>query len=394
MNSEFEAILDECLAQIRQGASAQHCLERHPEYRDALAPLLAVAVELGHNRPPAPLPARRAADRQRVLAQMEAVSRHAAARSTRWHHHLTHWLRTHLLTPGNRPAWKAVGAVLIAVLLLTSGVTVGASTPSLPGDRLYPIKLTAQRAQLALTFDADRRQILQEKYDLQKLQEIRHVLSTERRTDVEFQGILQEKTDQLWQVGGLSVIVNSDTQISGIPKTDSLVLVKGYLPGDGSIVAERLIVRDSTGRATPASPSTATPDDDEAPPKPTATPMRPTPNQSPTPDEKAEPTESASEPDQESAPSDDGEQDEMPAGHEADDKASGSDDTQDPEEQPTEVHEEDDREDGTPDPESDDDSGEDDDEEHEATPSPDDTDDGDTCGEEECCTPPPPPPGD
>jgi hypothetical protein len=119
----------------------QDVLRRYPAERDQLIELLRLSVDLGGLAPsgPAADPAFRLRARNRMLA---AAAQRRGAR--RWNP----------LGALPRPVVRLAFAGAFAVALMVGGLTsAAASGNSLPGDALYPIKLAAERAQLAVTFD-------------------------------------------------------------------------------------------------------------------------------------------------------------------------------------------------------------------------------------------------
>ena len=290
MNSEIESALDDCLQMLRDGAGLNHCLVRYPELGPALRPLLETASRLQSTMGVQPSPEARATGRARLLT---AFQQQTAVRPSLWQR-----LRAKT-NPRKRLAWVPAALVTILFLALTSGATIAASKPSLPGDRLYPVKIGVQQTQLTLTFDSKSRQELEARFQSQRREEIQQVLVWDRRAQVEFFGILEKIDASTWLVGGLPVTLQADTIIHGQPRPGALVHVRGRLPGNGQLLATELTVGsieddqmeeitpveiekpvldvDDTPEASETPKSTAvatgTPDDnDESTPEPTATP--------------------------------------------------------------------------------------------------------------------------
>jgi hypothetical protein len=310
MKQGVDAALDECLAWLRAGVELEACLARVPEHAGELRPLLELAVELRQVTPPAPSPEARIAGEQRMLA---ALARRPARtrRAGRWERAL-HALKRALPAGGLRPAWQAAVLLVVALLVLGSGVTVAASAGSLPGDALYPVKMAGHRVQLILTFDPVHRQQLEDSFQEGGREDARKVLAAGRRTSVEFEGELEEMRDGVWVVGGLPATLQDATVISGRPYPGAMVRVRGYLPGNGQILVVGLDVEEEEAppARTPRPPATAAtrtekPTATEEPgkaPKPTGLPgptetLRPTRAAQPTetvePTERPDPTETA-----------------------------------------------------------------------------------------------------
>jgi hypothetical protein len=256
MRPDFDNVLDQCLAWLRDGAGIDDCLAAYPEYADELRPLLELVAQVGRVLTPAAPAAVRAAGEQRMLAAL-AQKRERQAGAWPFVRTLEQMMRA--LVPGRR-AWGLAATLLAVLLFAASGWGFAASADSLPGDPLYPVKVAAQKARLALTHDPGTRQQLDEQFAAQQRRDVQSVLEDRRRVTVEFLGVLQKMESSVWVVGGLPITVQDATIIVGQPYPGTLVRVQGYLPGDGSLLASRLEV-DLTATPWPTEvPPTDTPE--------------------------------------------------------------------------------------------------------------------------------------
>jgi hypothetical protein len=136
----FSAILDECLAAVRNGESPQACLERYPKHADRLRPLLTLVGQVG--RTP------QAAARPWAQATAWDLVRHRAAelRTGRRRAPITishaGWLRP-----------VAVALALVIALMAGGGATALAAQDALPDSPLYRVKLFTEDARLWFVFD-------------------------------------------------------------------------------------------------------------------------------------------------------------------------------------------------------------------------------------------------
>ncbi len=415
MSDDLPLALDRCLTWLRSGIGVESCLARYPEYADQLRPLLDLASHMSRAAPAPPPAAGRAAGRRGML------SAYAQKRRRQKEMHPVARLMGRVLRPmllarpgGIRPAWQATILILAIALAMVGGIVVTASADSLPGDALYPVKLASQRAQLALTFDTTRHELLRAEFSTQQRSAVRAVLKAGSSVDVEFQGVLQEMSQGLWIVGGLSVTVTGGTEILGEPYLGALVRVRGHLPGDGLLLASQVFVESTLPPWTIVTPEraetaelTETPDLTETPepassvvptasvePAGTYTPSRPTvipePSMTPVPTAGARASaapDSDREVESSGEPSESGETPEQSDGTESDD---GPDETAELIEPEQPDHPE--SPDGTELPDSDDDADtenpetpepdNDGDTEDSESPEPDDEADGDADGEE------------
>ena len=134
MDKKLASVLDQCLEALRQGEDLETVLARHPQEARELEPLLRTALEvqqaLAYLRP---LPGAR----DRVWTHLQPSLRPAPQR------------RRFPVLAWSRP-WSVALASLVLALFLAGG-SVLASSQSLPGQPLYPVKLATEQVQVAFT---------------------------------------------------------------------------------------------------------------------------------------------------------------------------------------------------------------------------------------------------
>jgi hypothetical protein len=287
---DFYAILDECVARLRQGESLEACLNDYPEQAAELNPALAVSANLLE------LPRLEAAPEivaQGFEAMMDAVVPQEQPS-----------LLAGLLVPfaellsplkpqkvgGLTIALRA--AMLFLIMFAVSSVSViSASADSLPGDALYPVKRSWESTRLALTLAEPSRQALESKFAEQRREEVQALLSLGRPVVVEFQGQLESTGDGLWLVEGLSLEINDDTVYSGAIIVGATVIVQAQVSPDGTLLA--LEIRGEKGEMPDSVEPTKIPEPTRTP-EPTREPEptdKPTPTDEPTRRPTHEPTE-------------------------------------------------------------------------------------------------------
>ena len=136
MSRPSEDALQASLELITQGASLDECLARYPDYAGELEPLLAAAIKTRAKLTPGLSHSARGRIRAAVLAEWD----HRPAPG-RWRWRL----------PVLVPRWAAVAASVVVALMVSSTGTVLASSSSIPGDALYPVKQVREDVQLWLT---------------------------------------------------------------------------------------------------------------------------------------------------------------------------------------------------------------------------------------------------
>jgi len=155
MADKLAQTLEECLELLRQGVSLEECLARYPEYAGELEPLLRTA-QVARERLSFGIPTRaKARIRARVMAEW---NHEHAPREQPWR------------LPSLVPRWAVVTACVVLALLLGGAGTAMAAGGAVPGDLLYPVKMTTEEVRLAFTFS-----------DLAKAE--LHVDLAERRVD-------------------------------------------------------------------------------------------------------------------------------------------------------------------------------------------------------------------
>ncbi len=148
MSESLEDLLDRCLEDMEKGQGVEECLQRYPQWRDELAPLLRTvarlraAPEINPSEPFREVATIRLTNLIRGTGEKTVVTRPSSLRykGVRW-----------------KPRWErrfAVPAILIVLLVVSSlmgGGTVYASQSALPGEALYEVKTLLESIQLLLS---------------------------------------------------------------------------------------------------------------------------------------------------------------------------------------------------------------------------------------------------
>jgi len=265
-------LLAECSDLILAGATIKACLDRHPQHAAALEPLLTTLADVHELRA---VPVRSSATAARTREQfMAAAMRLAEERGTppvTWWERLAAWWAgiVALFAPpaGGRASGMPVGlfaallVVLLAGVLATGGVT--ASAKALPGDLLYPIKITSERVQLFIARDPVVRSVLEQEFSGRRRQEAKAVVAQGRRVNsLPLDGTLEAINANHWTVSGLDLTLDPAAQIIGKPALGARVHGVLRAPGDGRLIVIYAVVDVLTGDAAPApavTPPTATP---------------------------------------------------------------------------------------------------------------------------------------
>lgn len=222
-------ILEICLKGIEHGADVDTVLFRYPEFEKELRPILEASVKAKSMAPGAPPEEVAKRGRAKVL-QRAAQMREAKA------------------APASRRVWSVplrralVTLAMVAMLFVSGTGLVRASSSSLPGDNLYPVKRTWEGLSLFFTFDTAKREALEFEHENERLKELRKLLAKGRSAEVEFAGYVTRQFADEWQLSGITVFVSPETGLPEQPVVvGAAVRVKGRIQNNG-VVAERIEV--------------------------------------------------------------------------------------------------------------------------------------------------------
>ena len=162
-----EEILAQCIEDIKAGkASLSDCLERYPNMRRELEPLLKITLSI---KEPSDI---RPSDAFKIRARVNLMEHiHASQSGKRVPRSLSQAGVRH----GWYTGWARAVAIVVAVILCISAAGTGtayASQSSLPGDILYPVKLGTEQLQRVITFNDAAKVELELKFANTRLEEM------------------------------------------------------------------------------------------------------------------------------------------------------------------------------------------------------------------------------
>lgn len=223
-------ILETCLKELENGADVETVLSRRPELADELRPMLEAAVKARALAVPPPSEAVIRRSRARVL-------QHAAELRER---------KAIPIIPPVRRNWSAslrralVTLATLALLFAGGNGLVRASSTTLPGDNLYPVKRTWEELAHFFVFDPQRREALEIEHANERLEELAELLARGRTAKVDFSGYVTRQSGTEWLVSGIPVFLSADTRLTGDPiPVGAAVRVRGQTQGAG-VLAERI----------------------------------------------------------------------------------------------------------------------------------------------------------
>jgi len=197
MNRGFDDILDACLDRItRKGDSIEQCLESYPEQAGELEPLLRAALSVKDVSSIEPR-----TEFQR-MAKARLLSAVAAKKEKEGRRRLPLW------------SWQQRWAVALAVVLalvMMGGGTVAASTNSLPGDVLYPVKTTTERVQAFFAFGKEAKANLYMRFAERRIVEIEALAERERNIPESVLSVMSAETDRAIELANQNGSFNKET---------------------------------------------------------------------------------------------------------------------------------------------------------------------------------------
>jgi hypothetical protein len=238
MSDDFASILD---AHWEHRQAGQHPDDESPalspEQTEELAVLLDLAAQVGG----LPAPAERAGavedGRRRMLAAVRAQVPTPPRLRTRFTQQAA-GIISMLTGLWSRPAPAlrlAVGACI--ALVLVTHFAVVASASSLPGDALYPVKLTWEQTLVTLTPQAERRAELESQFDAVRRQEVEMLVQQGREATTQIAGTLTQRPNG-WAVGEVRVGVSAATRIDGKLVDGALARAQVRTAKNGSVSAD------------------------------------------------------------------------------------------------------------------------------------------------------------
>lgn len=233
--------LENCLEAIEQGAGLEQSLQRYPNLAGELRPLLEAALTArSASRVHVPLEVRRRG-RGRLISQVQILEESGGGRVRR-----------------AIPMFPRLAAsiILVTALVLTSTGLVSASSGSLPGQQLYPVKRTWETVRLLFVFSPEQRDLLQSGYNQERIDETSELLGRRLAAPISFSGILASQSDGQWLVSGIPVSVTGSTIVPAGPLWVGVpITINGITRADGQVEAQHIDVLEPGSSLPPLAPS-------------------------------------------------------------------------------------------------------------------------------------------
>ena len=232
MNDKLILALEECLTMLDQGSDLESCLLHYPALADELRPILLAAMDaksIAEDQIPVDAVRR---SRSKFLDAAAEIREQKMSRKM-----------------GFGFSWQRVfhlGMAFLLAVILVAGVggtsLVNASSGSLPGDRLYPVKLTWEDIRLKLALSPEDRVSLEKSFTNERVDEINHLIDSNRSEKVKFFGQVEDVQPDQISVSGIRVVITPETRIEGEILPGVWTRVEGETRADGVVSAIKIKV--------------------------------------------------------------------------------------------------------------------------------------------------------
>ncbi len=225
MNKLYDA-LENCLQNLEQGQDLDSVLARYPDLVKQLRPMLEASLRArtpSGRTIPSDVQRRGRARLMQRAAEMREAKRAPCRR---------------MIPMFSR--WAITFGVAGALFISSTGL-VSASSGTLPGDQLYPVKRTWEDVRLLFVFNPQGRNVLESQYEQERLNEIDELLMKGRSASITFSGLVISQQNRQWLVSGIPVSVTNSTRLpadvisNGVP-----VAVIGTTRNDGIVDAQEI----------------------------------------------------------------------------------------------------------------------------------------------------------
>lgn len=226
MNKLYD-IVEVCLTEIEQGADIDTILFRYPEYADELRPILETSVKAMEMAVVGPSIAMTQISRAELLKRAAQMRQAKTKRTSRF------WFASLRRV--------AVTFVVLLLLFASGNGLVRASSNTIPGDNLYPVKRTWEDMLVLFAFNSQHREALEFEYENERLEELEELFTEGRTVKVDFAGYVTNLTPTEWQVSGITILIAPQTVLPNTAVTVGAgIRIIGVSQSNRSVLAERI----------------------------------------------------------------------------------------------------------------------------------------------------------
>jgi hypothetical protein len=224
MNDIYD-VMEICLREIENGADIESVLARYPDLAGDLRPVLKGSILARSKVISHPSPELIRRGRSKLLQHAFEMREIKTAR------------RRRMIPLFHR---LAISLSLTALFLISGTGLVGASSSALPGENLYPVKLTWENLRLFLTFNHESRDLLETEFEDERLQEINDLFAEAKHAPIQFTGVFMELNGKTFVSGIRIVILDTTTLPADKLQNGAAVIVIGRTNAEGFVEVESI----------------------------------------------------------------------------------------------------------------------------------------------------------
>ena len=134
----------------------------------------------------------------------------------------------------------AISFTLTALFLSSGTGLVSASSSALPGENLYPVKLTWENIRLFFTFNEEYRETLEHSFENERLHEVNELLVEGRDETIQFAGVYMDVNGVAY-VSGIHIVILDTSILPTAPLSNGVaVVVTGHTNAQGFVDVESI----------------------------------------------------------------------------------------------------------------------------------------------------------
>jgi len=237
MNNIYD-VLELCLQELENGADLEAVLEHYPDLAAELRPILKASIMAQSMAVPGPSPEVVRRGRAKLLqhaAQMREVKAAPRKRIIPFFQRL------------------AISFAMTALLLSSGTGLVSASSSALPGENLYPVKLTWENVRLFFSFSHEAHEALEHAFENERLHEVNELLVEGRHETIRFAGVYMEVSGVAY-VSGIHIVILDTSIVPAEPLLNGVAVeVTGHTNAEGFVDIESIALLPA-GSVVPAGP--------------------------------------------------------------------------------------------------------------------------------------------
>lgn len=225
MNKLYDA-LENCLQNLEQGQDLDSALARYPDLAKQLRPMLEASLRA------------RASSEHTIQRDVQRRGRARLLQRAAEMREAKRAPRRRMIPMFSR--WAITLGVAGGLFLSSTGL-VSASSGTLPGDQLYPVKRTWEDVRLLFMFNPQGRDVLTSEYEQERLNEIDELLVKGRSAPITFSGLVTNQQNGQWMVSGIPVSVTTSTRLpAGVISNGVPVTIIGTTRNGGIVEAQEI----------------------------------------------------------------------------------------------------------------------------------------------------------